>query len=80
MKDLLLKKTIVVTGLLLGVSAAWITLVSVTLVTVVDLAVSPSPRSKAPAVTVTAPSPESPAAKRISPTNSPPPRGTTPNG
>lgn len=80
MKDSLLKKTLVVTGILLGASAAWIALVSVTLVTVVEHAVSASPRSKPPATAIVAPSSEGAATKRVSPTTTPPPRGTTPNG
>jgi len=75
----LLKRTLIVTGLLVGVSAAWVTLVSVTVVTAVDRAIA-----KTPAPEVVAPrsaSPEAGSAQRkaVQPAPSPA-RGTTPNG
>lgn len=77
----LLKRTLVTTSLLVGLSAAWITLVSVTAVTVVDRAVSATSGRQAPAIVV-APSTAAPeaAGKRKAPTLPPPARGMTPNG
>lgn len=76
----LLKRTLVTTGLLVGISAAWITLVSVTLVTAVDHAVSSGSRP-APAVIAPATPPEAGSAVTRKPqTPTPPARGTTPNG
>lgn len=72
----LLKRTLIVTGLLVGISATWVGLLSVTVVTIVDRALSPEPR---PSPAMMAP-PSDSSAHRNPMTISPPTRGTTPNG
>lgn len=78
----LVKRTLVVTGLLVGISTAWVALVSTTLVTVVDHAISSASGASGPshAVAPSSATSETSAAKRKTPSPTPPVRGTTPNG
>lgn len=75
----LLKRTIVVTGLLVGVSTLWVALVSVTAVTVVDHAISRTPVREVVVPATTAPKAATASNKATSPAPSSD-RGATPNG
>jgi len=75
----LLKRTLLVTGLLVGVSTAWVALVSVTAVTVVDRAIARTPAPEVVAPRSASPEAGTASRKAVQPAPSPA-RGTTPNG
>lgn len=75
----LLKRTLIVTGLLVGISTVWVALVSVTAVTVVDRAISKTPAREVVVPPTAAPKAATASNKAVTPAPSSD-RGATPNG